>query len=61
MDGRTRRIISNASSDVFAFPLIIITWLPINIVALFDRKQTWEPVKHTSNISMAELTEKTNV
>lgn len=46
---------------IVAFPLFIITWLPINIVALFDRKQTWEPVKHTSNISMAELTEKTNV
>ncbi len=32
---------------IFSFPLFLLTWLPLNIVCLFNNNIVWEPIRHT--------------
>lgn len=45
--------------DVFAsillFSVFIITWIPINIICVFKRDITWEPITHNRNINVETL------
>lgn len=47
--------LSSMRGALVAFPLFLLTWAPINIVALFDKSKTWEPIKHTRAMSLSEL------
>ena len=50
--GRRWRIISN----LFTFPLFMMTYIPINVAALF-MKVEWVPTKHTVSMSMEDMAE----
>ena len=50
--GRRWRIITN----LFTFPLFMMTYIPINVAALF-MKVEWVPTKHTVSMSMEEMAE----
>lgn len=43
--------------SIFTFPIFMMTFVPIAIIALF-RKYSWEPIEHTVAISATELTKK---
>ncbi len=49
---RRWRIITN----LFTFPLFMMTYIPINVVALF-KKVEWVPTKHTVSISLEQIGE----
>ncbi len=49
---RRWRIITN----LFTFPLFMMTYIPINVVALF-KKVEWVPTKHTVSISLDQIGE----
>lgn len=50
--GRRWRIVSN----LFTFPLFMMTYIPINVAALF-MKVEWVPTKHTVSMSMEDMAE----
>ena len=50
--GRRWRIVSN----LFTFPLFMMTYIPINVAALF-MKVEWVPTKHTVSMSMDDMDE----
>ena len=50
--GRRWRIFTN----LFTFPLFMMTYIPINVAALF-MKVEWVPTKHTVSMSMEEMAE----
>ena len=50
--GRRWRIITN----LFTFPLFMMTYIPINVAALF-MKVEWVPTKHTVSMSMEDMAE----
>lgn len=40
---------------IVLFPVWILTWLPINIIYLFKKYNTWEEIKHNRSISVEEI------
>lgn len=38
----------------------IMSWIPINIVCLFKKSVTWQPINHTRNIIFSELASEIN-
>jgi cellulose synthase/poly-beta-1,6-N-acetylglucosamine synthase-like glycosyltransferase len=42
---------------LFSFPLYVLTWLPISVLAVF-RKFEWVPIEHTEAISVDALENK---
>ena len=40
---------------IILFTVFILTWIPINIVCLFKKKQTWEPIKHTRSVDIDSI------
>ena len=44
-----------AKSTIFSFWFFLFSWLFINIICLVRPIKTWEPIKHTQSINMAEL------
>jgi hypothetical protein len=57
------KIIASSSSKIasaFTFPLFMITYIPISLVALV-KKVEWKPIKHSVTMSMEEIeSNKTN-
>lgn len=51
-----KKEVRNTFWGIFTFPIFLITWIPINIVCLFTKNITWEPIKHTRNISIDKMT-----
>ncbi len=41
--------VRNILGGVLLFTLFIATWIPINIICLFKKTETWEPIKHDRN------------
>lgn len=37
------------------FPFFILSWLPLNIVCLFSRNITWEPIAHRRALSLSSV------
>lgn len=35
--------------------VFLITWVPINIISLFHRKKTWDPIAHTKSATLSEV------
>lgn len=51
-----KKEVKNSLSGIMTFPFFLITWIPINIVCLFTKKIKWEPIKHTRDISIDNIT-----
>lgn len=50
-----KKEIKNVFSGILAFPIFMITWIPINLICMFKRKIVWEPVKHERSIAIDHL------
>ena len=44
---------------MFTFPLFMITYVPIALVALFHKTQ-WKPIRHSIDVGVEEITERSN-
>lgn len=53
-----KKEVKNSLTGIMTFPIFLITWIPINIVCLFTKKVKWEPINHTRDISIDNLTSK---
>lgn len=51
---RVRATTAQKIGSIFAFPLFMITFIPISLTAMF-RKFQWTPIAHTAAISAKEL------
>lgn len=51
-----KKQVKNILSGIITFPIFILTWIPINIVCLFTKTIKWEPIKHTRDISIDNIT-----
>jgi len=46
----------NIFSGILFFTLFIATWIPINIICLFKRTESWEEIKHErSDVDLDKL------
>lgn len=50
-----RRKIRNFFPAALLFPVYIMTWIPVNIMCLFQPKPKWEPIKHTRAVTMGSM------
>lgn len=37
------------------FALFMLSWVPINIIAMFSKKQVWEPIKHNKSLEIEHI------
>ena len=51
-----KKNVKKTLTGIMTFPIFILTWIPINIVCLFTKKIKWEPIKHTRDISIDNIT-----
>ena len=42
-------------SGILLFPVFMITWLPINIVILFQKNIKWQHIPHSKNVTIDEV------
>lgn len=42
-------------SGILLFPVFIITWLPINVIILFQKNIKWKHIPHNKNITIDEV------
>lgn len=47
--------IKNYIKGIIFLPLFYLSWVPINIVALFEKKTKWERIEHTRNITLENI------
>lgn len=40
---------------ILTFPLFILTWIPINIIALWKRNYKWEKIEHNKRINIEKI------
>ena len=50
-----KKKIKSVISGIFLFAFFMITWIPINIVSLFNKTNNWEPIKHDRNVAVSDL------
>lgn len=50
-----KRKAKNLLSAIALFAVFILTWIPINIVCLFNKNMKWEEIKHSRGISANDL------
>ena len=53
-----RKNIKYLWKGIILFPLFVLSWVPINIIALFKKDLKWEEIKHDRSIKLDEI--KTN-
>lgn len=53
----TGKKISGTISGILAFPLFLLTWIPINLICLFKKNIVWEPISHNRNVPIESLIE----
>lgn len=51
--------IKQYAKGILTLPIFMISWIPINIYAIFKRKIKWEPIKHTKIVSIDSLVTRT--
>ncbi|MDD3187068.1 MAG: glycosyltransferase family 2 protein [Bacilli bacterium] len=51
-----KKEVKNSLTGIMTFPFFLITWIPINIVCLYTKKVKWDPIKHTRDISIDNIT-----
>ena len=42
-------------SGILLFPVFMITWLPINIIILFQKNVKWQHIPHSKDITIDEI------
>lgn len=47
--------IKNYIKGIIFLPLFYLSWVPINIVALFEKRTKWERIEHTRNITLENI------
>ncbi len=40
---------------ILTMGLFMLTWLPINIICMFNKKQVWEPIEHTKSMDIENI------
>ena len=40
---------------IFTLPIFMLTWIPINIVALLNQNSKWEKIEHTRNVDIEKM------
>lgn len=50
-----KKDIKKTFSGILGFPLFLFSWIPINIICLFKKKLTWEPIAHDRNVELDSL------
>ena len=49
------KMVKDTLSGVLLFSFFILTWIPINIICLYKKDITWEPIKHNRNMDIDEI------
>ena len=52
-----RKKIKKVIKGIFTLLLFMITWIPINIVAMFSNKYIWEPIEHKVKVDIDNIVE----
>ncbi len=52
---RRGRATDGAVRGAFYFGFFLITWVPINLISIFKKKKTWDPIHHTSAATVQDL------
>ncbi len=39
----------------FTFPIFMLTYIPISVVAVFSRRVTWKPIKHDRTMALEDI------
>lgn len=47
--------IKNVYLGIIMFALFMLSWVPINIIAMFSKKQVWEPIKHNKSLEIEHI------
>lgn len=45
---------------ILTFPIFILTWIPVNIIALWKRNYKWERIEHNKGITIEKILECNN-
>ncbi len=51
----SQKQVKNYIKGIIFLPLFYLSWVPINVVALFERKSTWERIEHTRTVSLDSI------
>lgn len=52
---RKGRATDGAIRGALYFGFFLITWVPINIISLFKKQKTWDPILHTKSATLSEM------
>ena len=50
-----KRSLKEVFKGIFLFTLFILSWIPINFVSVFSRKEKWEEIKHTRIMRLKDI------
>lgn len=53
----SKKKISVYIKGILTLPIYILSWIPINIVALFTKKNKWEQIEHTKDVTIDSMLE----
>lgn len=51
----SQKQVKNYVKGIILLPLFYLSWVPINVVALFEKKSTWERIEHTRAVSLDSI------
>jgi len=47
--------VRNYIKGIILLPIFYLSWVPINVVALFEKKSTWERIEHTRTVNLENI------
>lgn len=47
--------IKKAFKGIFTLSIFMLSWVPINMICLYKKEHTWEPIEHNANITIEEF------
>lgn len=47
--------VKNYIKGIILLPVFYLSWVPINVVAIFEKKSTWERIEHTRTVSLDSI------
>jgi len=47
--------VRNYIKGIILLPVFYLSWVPINIVALFEKKSTWERIEHIRTVNLESI------
>lgn len=51
----SQKEVKNYMKGIVLLPLFYLSWVPINFVALFEKKLTWERIEHTKTVNLENI------